>query len=83
MNSFQKIKRGIEILALYNPSFLYLNPVNRVSPFSGEPDFTHAAYLTIEVGTQIWDMTKEEREELISLGFKPEQEDQYWIHFGG
>jgi hypothetical protein len=83
MNSFQKIKRGIEILADYDPSCLYLTPVNRVSPFSGEPEFTHTAYLAIEVGTQIWNMTKKERDELISLGFKPEQEDQYWIHFGG
>jgi hypothetical protein len=82
MNSFQKIKRGLEILAPYKPECLTCNPVNLSFP-NGAPDHARSAYLNIEVSMGIWDMKKTERDELISLGFRPEQQDQYWIHFGG
>jgi len=82
MNSFQKIFQGLKILETYNPDYLTINPINRVSPFSGEPEFTHSAYINVEVGMKGWDMTEDERKELISLGWKPKDEDQYWIYIG-
>ena len=81
-NSFDKILRGLKILAPYNPACLTCEPVANSFP-NGAPDHSHRAYINIEVGPQIWNLGDSERKELLGLGFQPEQEDQYWIHFGG
>ena len=81
MNSFQKIFQGLKILESYTPACLTINPIQSSFP-NGSPNHSYRAYINVEVGMKGWDMSEGERKELISLGWKPEDEDQYWIYIG-
>jgi len=82
MNSFEKIFRGLEILKLYTPNCLTVEPVANSFP-NGAPDHSRSAYISVDVGIDGWNISEDDKEKLIKWGWISEQEDQYWIHYGG
>lgn len=50
--SFIKFNNGIHILQNYNVVEFVIESINKVSPFSHEPEFTYSAYVSIALD---WD----------------------------
>ena len=71
--SFTKFNAGIQILQKYNVVEFVIEPINKVSAFSHEPEFTYSAYVSIALD---WDdqdkMTANEIQTLKENGWKKE-----------
>lgn len=79
--TFDDIFDGLIILKRLNPRVLTVNPVANSFP-NGAPDNSRQAYICVEVGEKGWDILSWEMEKLIGMGWIPEDNDQYWIHYG-
>lgn len=82
-NSFLNIYEGLQILMKYSKDIppLTFEPVPQ-SFSNGSPNFSRNAYMNVEMGADGWRISEGHRKKLIDLGWIPEDEDQYWIHYG-
>lgn len=76
-NSFANVFQGLDILIIYNPFGLTINPIPASFP-NGAPNHSSSAYISVEI--KDWPVSKRDEKFLKDLGWKEEQEGLYWIY---
>ena len=81
---FENFYTGLTILKKYDIIGFSIDPINQVSPFSHEPEFTSRATVTITIFWANADtkfITNKDSEQLKELGWRVEEGmgEDYWI----
>jgi hypothetical protein len=77
IKSFDAVLAGLDVLKIYEPVELTINPIPASFP-NGAPNHSSSAYISVEI--KEWPVGDIVKKGLEKIGWKEEQEGLYWIY---